>query len=345
MEAAGLREHSRLYRIVPTIGTFFTSLPLRRAFLAQDAKHSIAARRFVPPSFNDIRRILNTAQLYAIAPELQLITFDGDMTLYADGQDFAKDSELVHQLVNLLQHDLRVAIVTAASYGGDATGYERRLSGLLAGFQDAGLSAERLARFFVLGGECNYMFQCQADCRLKYIAEDIYRPATGIRLWSDNDINRLLDVAERNLRRCVSDMRLPARVLRKPRAVGVISNGNAVIRREQLDECTLSTQHALLKYQHSPSQDQAPLPFCAFNGGSDVWVDIGNKFIGVQLLQAYLGTTPSTTLHVGDQFLSTGNDFSTRTACCTTWIVSPKETSEVLLDLNELLDQAKANKS
>jgi hypothetical protein len=33
----------------------------------------------------------------------------------------------------------------------------------------------------------------------------------------------------------------------------------------------------------------------------DVWVDIGNKFIGVQLLQAYLGTTPATTLHVGDQ--------------------------------------------
>ena len=72
----------------------------------------------------------------------------------ADGQDFAKDSELVHQLVNLLQHDLRVAIVTAASYGGDSTGYEQRLSGLLSGFQDAELSAERLARFFVLGKRC-----------------------------------------------------------------------------------------------------------------------------------------------------------------------------------------------
>ncbi|RKP09918.1 IMP-specific 5'-nucleotidase [Thamnocephalis sphaerospora] len=325
MEAAGLREHSRLFRLVPSVGTFFTSLPLREAFLAEDANNSIAARRFVPPSFNDVRR-----HIRAIAPELRLITFDGDMTLYADGQDFAKDSELVGRLVALLQYDLRVAIVTAASYGSDAVGYEQRLSGLLSGFQEAGLSAERLARFFVLGGECNYLFQCGADCRLRYIPEEIYRPATGIRMWSDEHISALLDVAERNLRRCVADMHLPVRVLRKPRALGVLATAGASIRREQL---------------HSPSQDQAALPFCAFNGGSDVWVDIGNKFIGVQMLQAYLGTTPSTTLHVGDQFLSTGNDISTRTACSTVWIVSPQETSDVLKDLNGLLELAKRKDS
>lgn len=52
----GVPEHSRLHRIVPSVATFFTSLPLEAAFLDANAKHSIAARRFVPPSFNDIRR-------------------------------------------------------------------------------------------------------------------------------------------------------------------------------------------------------------------------------------------------------------------------------------------------
>ncbi|KXN69589.1 hypothetical protein CONCODRAFT_8011 [Conidiobolus coronatus NRRL 28638] len=37
---------------------------------------------------------------------------------------------------------------------------------------------------------------------------------------------------------------------------------------------------------------------------------LGNKSIGVQLLQRYLKAGPEQTLHVGDQFLSTGNDYA-----------------------------------
>lgn len=37
-----------------------------------------------------------------------------------------------------------------------------------------------------------------------------------------------------------------------------------------------------------------------------VWVDIGNKQIGVNVMQKVLGAGPHETLHVGDQFLSTG---------------------------------------
>jgi hydroxymethylpyrimidine pyrophosphatase-like HAD family hydrolase len=40
----------------------------------------------------------------------------------------------------------------------------------------------------------------------------------------------------------------------------------------------------------------------------------GNKLIGVQKLQAYLNAKPEETLHVGDQFLSTGNDYAARTS-------------------------------
>ncbi|CAG8442620.1 6766_t:CDS:2 [Ambispora gerdemannii] len=70
----GLPDQSRLARLVPSVSTFHTSLPLKESFLLANTKHSIAARRFVPPSFNDIRRILNTAQIIAIASGLKLIT-------------------------------------------------------------------------------------------------------------------------------------------------------------------------------------------------------------------------------------------------------------------------------
>ena len=99
-------------------------------------ERSFAGRRFVPPSFNDIRHLLNRAQIKAVAPNLELITFDGDMTLYADGADFARDSRLVELLGTLLRLGKKVAIVTAAGYPKDYKRYEQRLSGLLESFRE-----------------------------------------------------------------------------------------------------------------------------------------------------------------------------------------------------------------
>ncbi|ORX91198.1 IMP-specific 5-nucleotidase [Basidiobolus meristosporus CBS 931.73] len=331
----GLADHSQLFRLIPSIGSFFTPLPLKDAFLQANAKHSIAARRFVPPSFNDIRRMLNTAQASAIAPQLKLITFDGDMTLYDDGKDFAKDSELVLLLIELLRNNLYVAIVTAAGYGNAHIKYESRLSGLLEGFRQSQLTKEQLSRFYVLGGECNYLFQCTEYCRLQYIPEETYQPQE-MRAWRQDHIQSLLDEAFKNIQQCVDDMKLPVSVMRKPKAVGLLPKPGVKIFREQLDECVLSTQASILEHQHAHNYT---LPFCVFNGGSDVWVDIGNKLIGVQVLQHFLGAAPSETLHVGDQFLSTGNDYATRRACCTLWIVNPEETNQILIELTQLLNQ------
>jgi hypothetical protein len=36
-----------------------------------------------------------------------------------------------------------------------------------------------------------------------------------------------------------------------------------------------------------------PVPFCAFNGGGDVFVDIGNKSLGLHALKTYLGASSS----------------------------------------------------
>jgi IMP-specific 5'-nucleotidase len=86
-QKVGLQGQSKLKLLVPSIGTFFTRLPLVDAFRYQDRKRSISSRRFVPPSFNDIRLILNTAQLMGVtnAGQLDLATFDGDVTLWVIG--------------------------------------------------------------------------------------------------------------------------------------------------------------------------------------------------------------------------------------------------------------------
>ena len=52
---------------------------------------------------------------------------------------------------------------------------------------------------------------------------------------------------------------------------------------EVLEEVALTVQHQLV---------DSPLPFCAFNGGQDVFVDIGNKSIGLEALMKHLDVSP-----------------------------------------------------
>ena len=135
--------------LVPTISSFFTPLALEQAFLVQDSKRAISSRRFVAPSFNDIRLILNTAQLISlITPkahppntalngtksrsQLELLTFDGDVTLYEDGASLLSPeaNPVIVRLLHFLSIDVRIAIVTAAGYT-NPQNYYNRLSGLL----------------------------------------------------------------------------------------------------------------------------------------------------------------------------------------------------------------------
>lgn len=84
----------------------------------------------------------------------------------------------------------------------------------------------------------------------------------------------------------------------------------------------------------------------SLTGGSDIFVDIGDKSWGVLACQRYFGGIQgSQTLHVGDQFLSAGaNDFKARLACTTAWIASPAETVD-LLDELALHDKQRADSS
>lgn len=80
----GTHTRSKLKLLIPSVGVFFTPLLLEEAFEYQDQQRRISSRRFVPPSFNDIRLILNSAQILSLVRggPLQLVTFDGDVTLY-----------------------------------------------------------------------------------------------------------------------------------------------------------------------------------------------------------------------------------------------------------------------
>jgi IMP and pyridine-specific 5'-nucleotidase len=99
-QKVGTDGQSKLKLLVPSIGTFFTRLPLTDAFRYQDRKRFISSRRFVPPSFNDIRLILNTAQLMGVTSvgPLDLATFDGDVTLWVTLPESSKPEADLSQL-------------------------------------------------------------------------------------------------------------------------------------------------------------------------------------------------------------------------------------------------------
>lgn len=102
-------------------------------------------------------------------------------------------------------------------------------------------------------------------------------------------------------------------------------HGSKKLKREALDELVLRVMESI-----RTAQPPIDLPFCVFNGGRDAWLDVGNKKIGVEALQSFLGLNNHNCLHVGDQFLNTGNDLAARETCPCIWITSPRETEKIL---------------
>ena len=151
---------STLKMIVPSMGPTFTPLPMTKAFDMYNKKYAATGRKFVGPTFNEIRHMLNLAQIMGIGPRLKLISFDGDQTLYSDGGNFDRDGELASGILNLLRGGIYVAVVTAAGYGLDGPKYEVRLEGLLKAIEESGMDEETASRLLVLGGSCNYLLRC-----------------------------------------------------------------------------------------------------------------------------------------------------------------------------------------
>ncbi|PLB46551.1 IMP-specific 5'-nucleotidase 1 [Aspergillus steynii IBT 23096] len=338
-EAKDLPGKSKLKLLVPTVGSFFTPLHLEDAFKYQDRIRAISRRRFVAPSFNDIRLILNSAQLLGLvrSSHVDLVTFDGDVTLYDDGACLTSDNPSIPRLLRLLRQDRKVGIVTAAGYT-EAEKYYARLKGLLdAVHESSDLTPAQRDGLVVMGGESNFLFRYDAasPSRLSYVPRDQWL-LPEMTTWQESDITALLDLAESSLRACVRNLGLPVTVLRKDRAVGVSPVNGTRVNREQLEETVLVVQNTIER-----SAVGGILPFCAFNGGNDVFVDIGDKSWGVRACQQYFGGIERTrTLHVGDQFLSAGaNDFKARLASTTAWIAGPAETVQLLDELSSVEEE------
>ena len=263
----GTQARSKLKLLVPSVGVFFTPLLLADAFEYQDDQRKISSRRFVPPSFNDIRLTLNTAQVMSLVRDgpLQLVTFDGDVTLYDDGQCLTPDNPVIGRILRLLAQGTKVGIVTAAGYT-DASKYYERLFGLLEAIKSAEENAELSNPVLViLGGESNYLFVFHRSCEhlLKYISRSTWM-LDEMKSWTEARVTALLDVAEGALRECINNLGLSADILRKERAVGIIPRQGPDARkftREQLEETVLVTQQIV-----EMSPPGKTLPFCAFNG-------------------------------------------------------------------------------
>ena len=102
---------SDLKQRVPSIGFFHTPLPLYEAWLRYDKKYCVSSRQAVPPSFNEVRHTLNLAQVMALAGDLRLACFDGDGTLYSDGDNFSY-APLARVLIMLMEEGVHVVILT-----------------------------------------------------------------------------------------------------------------------------------------------------------------------------------------------------------------------------------------
>ena len=388
LESEGHQRPSRLRQLVPTVGTFHTPLPLRRAFEMYNKRHKLTKRKHIQISFNEIRHIMNLAQVMAMRTQVEnkdllglpidsednsaidsgdnsepdiepgqlngpkMVTFDGDQTLYSDGANFDSNPRLANYLYELLHHGVIVAVVTAAGYEYNAEKYEFRLSGLLNYFKAKSLTEEECGRFYLFGGECNYLLSLGSDFHLHPVKETgaggwitatkYLNESPGN--WSQEEITHLLDASEEAVTESLNDQCLRGRVIRKKRSVGLVPCPGQEIPREALDETVLRCQAKLSMLNEGSGFD---LPVCAFNGGRDVWVDVGNKKVGVKVLGSYLGVESEEILHIGDQFLNTGNDFAARSVCPCIWVTSPEETTHILKTILNLsgveykLDNAK----
>tara|TARA_B110000305_G_C19333656_1_gene585370 strand:- start:159 stop:1136 length:978 start_codon:yes stop_codon:yes gene_type:complete len=240
-----INQNSKLKQIVPTVGRFHTKLPLRRAFEYYDNKYCVTKRKFVSLSFNELRQILNLSQVMelcdsplassttpitpgsktksALFTGPKLVTFDGDQTLYTDGANFSTSEESValsRAITALLQNGVTVAIVTAAGYDYASEKYELRISGLLEYFKKNSLSTEDAKRFYLFGGECNFLLRLDGNYKLQPVSETGAggwytstkhmwdSPAN----WEQNSITDLLDLAESSIQNCMEEQKLKAKV-------------------------------------------------------------------------------------------------------------------------------------
>ena len=261
-----------------------------------------------------VRKVFSLGQVLASRHHTRLWTFDGDGTLYDDGGSLMTGSPIVSKLLQLLEDESKhVAIVTAASYPGNPKGFENRLFGLL----DA-IPSDRRNRVHIIGGCCNYYLNLNANGHLVF--DTTWNALPDL---DKSTIENTLSVAHELLAKHVLDRDLDALFVTKPYAVGIVS-GN-----KNQKNWTFDTLDAIA-LDVGKQLKELKVPICVFNGGNDVFIDIGDKSYGIAALQERINVLPQETLHFGDRFTRTGNDMSTARVADVVWVSGPNETLEFL---------------
>ena len=258
---------------------------------------------------------MNIAQLRGIAATIKLVTFDADGTIYQDGHHIEQDNTMIAEITTLMEAGCHIAIVTAAGYPGETVRFEERVRGLLDHFRDIHMPREVLSRFHIMGGECNYLLNVDENFRLQFVAPEGWM-SPDMLAWEEESIAEILHDARWCLEDAAERLQVPVEVIQKERAVGVVPTGSTIY--EVLEEMAITVQMHL---------GERSVPFCAFNGGNDVFVDIGDNSHGLESLMRYVGCRSGETLHVGDRFTLSGNDSATRDVCAILWVACPEETA------------------
>lgn len=100
-----------------------------------------------------------------------------------------------------------------------------------------------------MGGESNFLFRFDetSQYRLARVpSEEWHLPE--MQSWTESAVSDLLDVAQAALIRCINTMALPAQLIRKTRAVGIIPRAGERFAREQLEETVLIVQKTLVMF-------------------------------------------------------------------------------------------------
>lgn len=183
---------------------------------------------------------------------LDLVTFDGDVTLYEDGKCLTPENPVIEKILRLMKRGSKIGIVTAAGYT-EAHKYYERLFGLLNAIQNEDLPLEAKENLIIMGGESNYCFKFDANSPdlLKLVPREDWLLKEML-LWTENDVTELLDTAETSLMDTVRNMRMSATIVRKERAVGIIPTNGQKFCRETLEETVLIVQKILVHFSTSP---------------------------------------------------------------------------------------------
>ena len=178
---------------------------------------------------------------------LDLVTFDGDVTLYDDGMCLDPNNPVIPKILHLMRRGSKIGIVTAAGYT-EARRYYERLYGLLNAIQTSDLPLESKQSLIVMGGESNFCFKFDENSpdMLTFVPREEW-VLKEMLLWHESDIKELLDLAEASLKDTVKNFRMEALVVRKERAVGIVPKEGHKFCRETLEETVLIVQKILVR--------------------------------------------------------------------------------------------------